>query len=245
MNEPHLSIIIPAYNEVSRLPRTLDSLFSYLPKLERTYEILIVNDGSADGTKELVENIIKTHPEVRLISYSPNRGRGYAVKRGVLEAKGDIILETDADGSVADEAIGRFLRAFDSDSSLQAVFGSREMEGARIAERQPPLRVFLGYMFILLAKILFWMWNVSDFTLGFKMFRREAARDIFARQYNIYYLAEAEIIYVAEKRGFKWIQLPVTWVDNKDSRVNPFIETLRSLFGIVQVLVNSLVGKYK
>ena len=105
--------------------------------------------------------------------------------------------------------------------------------------------IFLGYIFILLAKTLFWMWSVSDFTLGFKMFRREAARDIFARQYNLYYLAEAEIIYVAEKRGLKWIQLPVTWVDNKDSRVNPFTETLRSLFGIVQVLANSLVGKYK
>lgn len=113
MKDPHLSIIIPVYNEVNRLPRTLDSLFSYLPKLERTYEIVVVDDGSLDTTKSLVENIIKTHPEVRLISYTPNRGRGYAVKQGVLGARGEIILETDADGSVADEAIGRFLRAFD------------------------------------------------------------------------------------------------------------------------------------
>lgn len=245
MPNPYLSIVIPAYNEESRLPQTLDILFAYLPSLNKSFEIIIVDDGSRDNTVSVVQKMAETHPELSVMSDGINRGRGLAVKRGVLAARGEIILETDSDGSVAEEAIGRFVAAFDADSELAAVFGSREMKGAHIALKQPLLRVFLGYGFIYLTRILFGMWFVTDFTLGFKMFRRAAAHDIFAHQYDPYFVAEAELVFVTHKRGHKGIELPVTWTDNADSRVKPVRDTLRSLRGLVQVLGREILGRYR
>ena len=129
---------------------------------------------------ELVRQLQIQNNNLVLVSDGINRGRGEAVRIGVSKARGDLILVTDADGSVADEAIGRFVAAFDSDAELQAVFGSREMRGAVILGAQPYMRWLLGYVFIYLARFLFLLWHVTDFTLGFKMFRSAAARDIFA-----------------------------------------------------------------
>lgn len=244
MPNPDISIVIPAYNEEERLPRTLAKLFVYLGTLGRPYEIVISDDGSRDNTALVVKKIQETHPELRLISDGINRGRGNAVKRGIQEANGKVILETDSDGSVAEEAIGRFLSAFDHDPELDVVFGSREMKGANIVVWQPFLRVFLGYGFLYLARVLFLMPHVTDFTLGFKMFRREAARDIFKHQYDPFYVAEAEKVYVAHIRGHRYIELPVTWTDDADSRVRPFRDSFRSLSGLAKILGRRIAGKY-
>jgi dolichyl-phosphate beta-glucosyltransferase len=245
MANPDLSIVIPAYNEESRLPRTLERLFVYMTALGRPYEIVISDDGSRDNTVPLVRELSATHPELCLISDGVNRGRGDAVKRGIAAATGAVILETDSDGSVADEAIGRFLSAFDADPSLDAVFGSRELPDSHIAVWQPFLRVFLGYGFLYLTRALFLMPRVTDFTLGFKMYRKEAARDIFTHQYDPFYVAEAEKVYVAHIRGHKSIELPVTWTDDPDSRVRPFRDTFRSLKGLAAIVGRRLAGKYR
>ena len=201
-----LSIIIPAFNEENRLPPTLHRLFRYLPGLGISYEIIVVDDGSIDQTVELVR-LLQTHNNnLVLVSDGINRGRGKAVRLGISKAHGDLILVTDADGSVADEAIGRFVTAFDSDEELQAVFGSREMHGAVILGPQPYMRWLLGYVFLYLSRLLFALWHVTDFTLGFKMFRSAAARDIFSHQYDPFFLAEAELVYVAFGLSF---ELPV------------------------------------
>jgi len=245
MPNPDLSIVIPAYNEETRLPRTLTKLFAYLGSLRRPYEIIIVDDGSRDNTVRVLEGIQKSHSELRLLSDGINRGRGNAVKRGMAEARGEVVLETDSDGSVNEEAIGRFLVAFDADPELDAIFGSREMKGAKIVVWQPFMRVFLGYGFLYLARLLFLMPHVTDFTLGFKMFRRSAAKDIFAHQYDPFYVAEAEKVYVANIRGHKYIELPVEWTDDPDSRVRPFRDTFRSLRGLMQILLRRVMGKYR
>ena len=245
MPNPDLSIVIPAYNEETRLPRTLAKLFTYLTSLGRPYEIIIVDDGSRDNTVHVMKEMQMVHPELRLLSDGVNRGRGNAVKKGMAEALGTVVLETDSDGSVNEEAIGRFLRAFDADPELDAVFGSREMKGAKIMVWQPFLRVFLGYGFLYLSRVLFLMPHVTDFTLGFKMFRSEAAKDIFAHQFDPFYVAEAEKVYVAHIRGHKYIELPVEWTDDPDSRVRPFRDTFRSLKGLMMILLRRIAGKYR
>ena len=239
-----LSIIIPAFNEQNRLPPTLHRLFRYLPGLGCSYEIIVADDGSIDQTAELVRQLQNQNDNLALVSDGINRGRGEAVRIGVSKARGDLILVTDADGSVADEAIGRFVAAFDSDAELQAVFGSREMRGAVILGAQPYMRWLLGYGFIYLSRLLFSLWHVTDFTLGFKMFRLAAARDIFAHQYDPFFLAEAELVYVAHIRRHRNIELPVAWTDSSDSRVNPLRDVGRSLIGLLQILYRRFTGMY-
>ena len=239
-----LSIIIPAFNEQNRLPPTLHRLFRYLPGLGCSYEIIVADDGSIDQTAELVRQLQNQNDNLVLVSDGINRGRGEAVRIGVSKAQGDLILVTDADGSVADEAIGRFVAAFDSDAELQAVFGSREMRGAVILGAQPYMRWLLGYVFIYLSRLLFSLWHVTDFTLGFKMFRLAAARDIFAHQYDPFFLAEAELVYVAHIRRHRNIELPVAWTDSKGSKVNPLRDVGRSLIGLLQILYRRFTGMY-
>ena len=239
-----LSIIIPAFNEQNRLPPTLHRLFRYLPGLGCSYEIIVADDGSIDQTAELVRQLQNQNDNLVLVSDGINRGRGEAVRIGVSKAQGDLILVTDADGSVADEAIGRFVAAFDSDAELQAVFGSREMRGAVILGAQPYMRWLLGYVFIYLSRLLFSLWHVTDFTLGFKMFRLAAARDIFAHQYDPFFLAEAELVYVAHIRRHRNIELPVAWTDSSDSKVNPLRDVGRSLIGLLQILYRRFTGMY-
>ena len=239
-----LSIIIPAFNEQNRLPPTLHRLFRYLPGLGCSYEIIVADDGSIDQTAELVRQLQNQNDNLVLVSDGINRGRGEAVRIGVSKARGDLILVTDADGSVADEAIGRFVAAFDSDAELQAVFGSREMSGAVILGAQPYMRWLLGYVFIYLSRLLFSLWHVTDFTLGFKMFRLAAARDIFAHQYDPFFLAEAELVYVAHIRRHRNIELPVAWTDSSDSKVDPLRDVGRSLIGLLQILYRRFTGMY-
>ena len=241
---PYLSVVIPAYNEQDRLPPTLERLFAYLPTLGHAYEIIIVDDGSKDRTTEVVQELQAAHPELVLISDGINRGRTPTVQRGMAAARGVYILETDADGSVADEAIGRFLRELEQDSALSAAFGSRELPGSHKALWQPPLRVFLGYGFIYLTRFVFWMWSVTDFALGFKLFRADAARDMFAHQYEPHVVAEAELVYIAKVRGHRFVELPVTWTDNADSRIRPIREVFRSLVGLARIRMRSLTGAY-
>ena len=242
---PYLSIVIPAYNEERRLPPTLHKLLAVLPSLGRPYEIIVVDDGSSDGTVEKVAELAQTHPEIRVLSDGQNRGRTVAVRRGMEAAQGDLLLETDADGSVAEEAVIRFVRAFENDPTLDAAFGSRELPASNIVVWQPPSRVFLGYGFLYLARLTLWMWDSTDFALGFKMFRREAARDILAHQYERHVVAEAEIIYVARVRGHRFVELPVTWTDDADSRIRPFREIIRSLIGLARIRVRALRGGYR
>ncbi|OHA00757.1 MAG: hypothetical protein A3H71_01800 [Candidatus Sungbacteria bacterium RIFCSPLOWO2_02_FULL_48_13b] len=241
---PKLSIVIAAYNEEARLPKTLQRIWAFLDARNFSYEVVIVDDGSRDRTLEWVKDTAKSHPNLRWLSHTPNQGRGASIREGVLAAGGELILGTDADGSVDDEAILRFVEYFDEHPDIDAIFGSRELPASHIAQSQPLLRVFLGHGFILLAKILFRMWRTTDFTLGFKMFRHRVAKDIFSHQFDNHFAAEAEIVYVTKRRGWKMKELPVTWTDNRDSRVRPFRDSFRSFRGMMKILWRDIRGKY-
>lgn len=242
---PELSIVIAAYNEERRLPGTMERLFQFLKETGITYEIIIVDDGSRDRTKFLLGEIARIRPEVRLFSHFPNRGRGFSIRKGVLLARGEVILEIDADGSVADEAIIRSVRYFREHPEIDVIIGSRRLSESKIILSQSFLRLFLGYGFWYLARILLGPWWITDFTLGFKMFRKNAARDVFSHQFDNYYVAEAEIIYVADKRGRKIQELPVIWTNHGDSRVHPFRDSVRSCKGILQILWRNRQEKYR
>lgn len=233
-----LSIVIPAYNEERRLPRTLDKMISYVFQyFKEGYEIIIVDDGSWDNTVEIVDSFKKRFQYIRLVKMVKNQGRGAAVREGIKEARGEIILETDADGSVEEEAIFRFYDFLNKNKDVDVVIGSRNIAGAEILTPQPFLRVFLGYGFLYLAKLLFY-WRICDYTLGFKMFRRKAAEDIFAHQLDNRYVAEAEIVVVSKKRNWRLEELPVLWTDFRESRVHPLRDSWRSFLGLIRIFLN-------
>lgn len=239
-----LSIVIPSYNEERRLPPTLTRLFEILPEhYGDSFEILIVNDGGTDGTREALGPLLEKHATLRWIDMPQNGGRGVAVREGVRQAKGDLILETDADGSVDPEAIPRFTTFLQEHPDIDMVIGSRNIEGSRLVRRQPRLRTMFGYLFLTLAAIMF-QWSYRDRINGFKMFRRHVAIDICSRQRETAYLAEAEIVIIAERRGWKYELLPVSWTDHPDSKIKPFREAVRSLRGMVAMFFRLHSGVY-
>lgn len=244
MLNPKLSIIIPAYNEENRLPSTLDRLFHYMREnFSEAYEVIVANDGSRDRTVEIVQELMKSHPELRLMDFPKNRGRGAVVRDAMFSAAGTYILQTDADGSVGEEAVVRFVKYFDAHPEIHMLIGSRLAKGSKILTPQPLLRVALGYAFVILAMILF-RWKFDDRVNGFKMFRRDAARDIYRNQYSDHYIAEAEVVYVAERRGWRVQELPIFWADFRDSKIKPLHDSYRSIKGMIGILINDWRGLY-
>jgi len=243
-NEPTVSIVIAFLNEAARLPGTMDRIDAFLRTQHISHEFVLVNDGSTDNTKEYIDKRKEAGMPIVYREHFPNRGRGVSIRKGVLTAQGTYILETDADGSTALESIVAFLDYFDSNPDTDVIIGSRMMKGARVVTPQPFLRVFLGYGFLYLAKILWLMPRITDFTLGFKMFRKEAARDIFTHQYDNHFTAEAEIVFSAYRLKYTIAQLPVVWSDNRDSRVRPLRDSFRSFKGMIKVMIRALQGKY-
>ncbi len=240
-----LSIIIACYNEERRIAVALPNLLSYLERMAISHEIIIVDDGSSDLTRSIVEDIAKTHHAVRLVSHFPNRGRGASIREGVFASVGEVILETDADMSTAKEAIGRFLNYLREHPDVSAAFGSRNLPASRIIKGKTFVRWFLGSCFLYIARFLFMCPSVTDLTLGFKMLRRNAALDIFARQYDNHFVAEAEIVYVTKLRGFAMVELPISWNNERDSRVKVIRDSLRSLSGLARILLRRVQGKYR
>ena len=239
-----LSIIVPAYNEEKRLPPTLKRVLEFLTEhYKGTYELLVIDDGSDDGTSKSAEVFIASYPNLRLVRYPQNKGRGAAVRQGVGMANGDIILEMDADGSVDEEAIVRFVEYMHGHPDVQMLIGSRNIQGSRIVRRQSVLRIVLGYTFFALACVLFG-WDFRDRVNGFKMFRKAAANDIFALQHGTGFLAEAEVVVIAERRNWKYELLPVSWTDYRDSRIHPFKESWRSFWGMFDIRRRVVSGVY-
>lgn len=239
-----LSIIIPAFNEQNRLPVTLEKIFQNLKAKNYTnFEILVANDGSQDNTAGAVKGLEKKYPQLRLLDYQPNRGRGAVCKDAVFEAKGDLILIDDADGSTSEEGIVPFVEYLRNHQDVDILVGSRDIEGATIVVPQPLLRVFMNKIFLFMAKILFG-WPMHDRVNGFKMFRRAAAFDVYPHQTQTTFFAEAELIYIADVRGWKVKELPIVWTDNRDSRVKPLKEAWKSFWGMLKIFIRGKRGIY-
>lgn len=240
-----LSIIIPAYNEAKRLPSTIERVFACLrARFGGSFEVVVADDGSHDETVVIAREFMQKFPELKVLAFEKNRGRGAVVRDAVLKSNAEYILEMDADGSVDPEEIPRFLEYLKSYPEVDFLVGSRNAAGSKILAPQPALRVFLGNGFLFLCSIFFG-WRMKDLVNGFKMFRRAVAQDIFSHQYIDHFFAEAEIVQVGRYRGWKIKDLPVLWSDKRDSKVRPFKEILRSLKGIVEIFKNKWSGKYR
>lgn len=236
----YLSVIIPTYNEEKRIEKTLLSAHEYLSKQAYDHEILVVNDGSKDKTAAVVENLKSNIRGLKLLDNKENHGKGWVVRRGMLEAQGDYRLFVDADNSTTVDQIESFLPYFSQGYDI--VIGSRRIEGATIAVKQPWIRDFLGGVFRLIVRVLVPL-GVKDSQAGFKCFSRKAVEQIFPKQTIFRWAFDVEILAIARRAGLKIKEAPIRWVNDAESRVK-MGGMIKMLFEVIQVRLNLWANKY-
>jgi len=216
----YLSVIIPAYNEERRLPKTLEEIDKYLRGQSYDYEILVVNDGSKDRTAEVAKSLMLKIRNLKVTGYEKNQGKGYAVRFGMLEAKGDYRIFTDADNSTSIDQIEKIWPELEKGYDI--VIGSRDVKGAILDPPQPWLRkVLLGEGFKLYRKIVLNLWGTEDTQCGFKCFTKLATENIFPRCRINRFAFDPEILIIAKKMGYKIKEIPVYWRNDPESKVKP------------------------
>jgi dolichyl-phosphate beta-glucosyltransferase len=215
VTRPSLSIVIPAFNEARRLPDSLAALRRWLGATTLRSEIVVVDDGSMDGTSEAVQ--AAGGGTITLLRHEPNRGKGYAVRRGMLAATGERRLMTDADLSTPIEELPRLMRELDH--GAEVAIGSRAVEGARIEVHQPVYREVLGRLFNRVVRLLL-LPGLQDTQCGFKLFTARAAEEAFAPCRLDGYSFDVEALFIARRRGLQIAEVPVVWRNDEASRVS-------------------------
>jgi glycosyltransferase involved in cell wall biosynthesis len=238
--DPLLTIVIPAYNEESRLPATLTRVSEALELRGEPYEVLVVVNGSTDRTADVVKEASARDGNVRLI-VTPLRGKGRAVKIGIVEARGDRIVFADADLSTPIEEV--IALADRLDERHQVVIASREGSGARRVG-EPYVRHLMGRVFNLLVQVLA-VRGIQDTQCGFKAFTRQCAQDVFRRQRIVGFGFDVEVLYLARRLGYGIKEVPVTWEYAASSRVDPVKDTIRMFRDVLAVRWNDLRGQYR
>jgi len=271
----YLSVIIPAYNEERRLPKTLEEIDKYLskqtvaeasphlpprsasPRSVYDYEILVVNDGSKDNTLEVAKSLIpKINPStglrvnaersrsiknLKVTGYEKNQGKGYAVRFGMLEAKGDFRLFTDADNSTSIDQIEKMWPYFEKGCDI--VFGSRDVKGAILDPPQSLFRRFLGEGFGFLTNSIVGTWGIADSQCGFKCFTKKATEDIFPRCKINRFAFDPEFFVIAKKLGYKIKEIPIYWRNDPESKVK-FKWMVNMGLDLFKIRLNLIKGVY-
>ncbi|KPJ73038.1 hypothetical protein AMJ48_02710 [Parcubacteria bacterium DG_74_1] len=237
-----LSIVVPAYNEEKRLPKTLEEISKYLSRQSYDYEILVVNDGSTDETAQITENSKSKIKNLRLINNKKNNGKGFVVRQGMLSAKGEYRLFTDADNSTSIGQIEKMWPEFEK--GVGVVIGSRDIKGAILDPPQPWLRqIILGEGFKLFRKLVIGLWKVEDTQCGFKCFTKKAAEDIFPKCRIDRFAFDPEILIIAKKLGCQIKEIPVYWKNDPESKVK-FKSILKIALDLFRIRWNLITGKY-
>ena len=239
MAEPFLSIVIPAYNEAGRIASSLEAIQNYARGRDFAVETIVVDDGSTDKTVE----IASAHAEIRVLRNGGNRGKGYSVRRGVLEAQGELILFTDADLSAPIEEANKLLAVMES-SHADAVVGSRALERELIGAHQSPFREWGGRFFNLLVRISTGL-KIRDTQCGFKLFRRSTTRRAFELQRVERFGFDPEILFLIERRGGKVVEVPVRWNHNPATKVHYLSDSLHMTLDLVILRWRALTGQYR
>lgn len=238
-----LSIIIPAYNEERRLPATLDRVLEYLRSRQWAFiEILIVDDGSKDATAEVVKRYQAQAPAIKLLSNPGNRGKGYAVRHGMLKAQGDWRLITDSDLSAPIEELDKLVTAAQGQKATVA-FGSRALDRSLVSVHQPLGRELSGRFFNLVMRLVMRL-PFRDTQCGFKLYHAKAAREIFARQQLDGFGFDVEDLFLARKLGFKAVEVPVRWANVEGTRVS-LMSGLRAFAELALIRWYQIQGRYK
>jgi dolichyl-phosphate beta-glucosyltransferase len=214
---PHLSVVIPAYNEQERLKRFVPGIVEYLREKVPQFEIVVVNDGSKDGTAQTALELSKSYPMLRLIDLQPNRGKGGAVKTGMLDARGQYVLFTDADQSTPITEIDKLLAKLEREGYDMAI-GSRGVPGAEVEQPQVWYRALAGKLFGVGTK-LFCIRGIYDTQCGFKAMKREVAQKVFSQVTSNSAIFDIEMLVVATREGYRIAEVPVKWVHDPDTRI--------------------------
>ena len=238
---PVYSIISPAYNESERITATLESVAAYARQQQWDVEVLVVNDGSRDNTVAVVEQLARAHPFIRIIENPGNRGKGYSVRNGMLQSRGEILLFSDADLSSPIEEAPKLFEALAAGADV--AIGSRWLRAELQSQRQPLMRQIYGRMFNVALRLLLGL-NFRDTQCGFKAFRREAAQRIFPLQKIERWGFDPEILFLARKLGFRTVEVPVRWAHSAGTRLHPLRDGMRMVWEIFRVRWYAITGQY-
>lgn len=239
MKTPFLSIVIPAHNEEDRLPNTLEKIYKFLETQDFLYEVIIVENGSSDHTLELAQEFAQSRPTLRVLQ-EQKRGKGNAVKRGMLEARGDYRFICDADLSMPIEELPKFippaLQQFD------IAIASREAPGA-VRYNEPPYRHIGGRAVNFIIQLLI-LPGLNDTQCGFKCFRADIAEAIFRQQTLAGWSFDIEILYLARRKKFIINEIPIHWYFDADSKVSAVRDAVRMISDIFRIHLNAIRGRY-
>ncbi len=249
-SRPFLSVVVPAYNEERRLPQTLQRIVEYLAQQPYTSELIVVDDGSKDGTTQVAQSFHAAQYPVVVIR-NDHRGKGYAVRTGMLASRGHIVLFSDADLSTPIEEIAQLLPWFERGYGI--VIGSREGMGAKRI-KEPFYRHIMGRVFNFVVRLLT-VRGIDDTQCGFKAFRDDVARDVFSRMRlygeNAKLVTDSmvtgfdvEVLFIGQKSGYKIKEVPVEWRYGNETKVNPLRDSWRNFRDVVLVRWNDVRGKY-
>ena len=238
-----VSVIVPAYNEESRIPSTLERLCEYLKCHFREFEIIIVDDGSSDDTASVVKALSLKLEELKLIQYEKNMGKGYAVRKGVLSSVGALVLMCDADLSTPIEELEK-LRTLIDEAGFDIAIGSRGLRESDIIARQPWYREGMGKIFNMFVRTLVFG-GIKDTQCGFKLFRGDVARNLFASSLINGFSFDVEILFLARKTGCRIKEEPVKWLNSPNSRVRLIRDPVKMFFELLKIRINWFAGRYK
>ncbi len=234
-----ISIVIPAYNEEERIGESLSEVCVYMNGSNMAYEVIVVDDGSADRTSQVVECIAKDHREVKLVRYEVNRGKGYALRTGVLATKGDFVLVMDADLSTPMNELWK-LMPYLADDGFDIAIGSRALAMSDIVRKQPWWRRGMGKTFNKVVKALV-VADFEDTQCGFKLFPGNVARSLFGEAKIDRFAYDVEILARARQKGCTIKEVPIRWINSPESKVDPVKDSFRMLVDLVRIRV--LMGK--
>ncbi len=237
-----LSVVIPAYNEEARLPPTLDTVVGFLNARPFEFaELIVVDDGSRDGTAALVESFARNHAQVRLLRNPGNRGKGFSIRHGMLEAKADWVLYTDADLSAPIEEFDKLLTAAQNAGARVAI-GSRALDRSLVGVHQSAFRELSGRAFNVVMRVITGL-PFRDTQCGFKLFERLAAREIFSRQVLDGFSFDVEDLVIAKSLGLKAIEVPVVWNNVEGTKVG-MLTGVQSFADLAGIRWRALSGRY-
>ena len=241
MNPPSLSIVIPAYNEGARIENALERVLACVAERHWNAEVLVVDDGSSDNTARIVCDWMTKHSNLHLIHNEGNRGKGFSVRNGLLQATGQVVMFTDADLSSPIEEAERLFETLDAGADV--AIGSRWLDKQRQTIHQPLYRRFFGRCFNWVTRKVMGL-PYKDTQCGFKAFKRDAAQVIFRLQTIERWGFDPEILFIARKLGYKIVEVPVTWGHDERSRISYLKDGMKMLEEMAQIRKNSLRGRY-
>jgi dolichyl-phosphate beta-glucosyltransferase len=241
-SRPELSIVIPAFNEERRLGKSLELIRMYLASRNIRAEVLVVDDGSTDDTAKVVEHSQVHFPELQLISNGRNRGKGFSVRHGMLKAKGEIALFTDADLSAPIEEVDKLLAVL-REGAFDGAIGSRAINRALIDVHQSAGREFAGKVYNGIVRQIAGL-QFQDTQCGFKAFCLDKARVIFEQQRIHGFGFDPEILFLSRQRGLRIAEIPIRWAHHPATKVNVFLDSLRMLRDLIAIRWNDLLGRY-